>query len=159
MRENIEQHPNIHGLENTTREQPIKSNDIPPLENESPATRIATAELRDGDKQEIAEVDQEVRTGLGALYETLHRQGSKIEVETIKKAIDDIERLRALGPAVKIAVAGTINKNRYNEKGRDEFIRELLKIEPLSLWIHMEGLNRADDKRLAKIRRDIQLEN
>ncbi len=112
-----------------------------------------SAEISEEEQNEIAEVREQIQDAFGQLYDILPRQG--LNNATIEKTINTNEQLRQLGPAVIESVVQTIQHESLQTKPKEEFIDTLLALERVQLWLFAQGLNQAGDKRLFRVRQEI----
>ncbi|MFH1236212.1 MAG: hypothetical protein V1685_04730 [Parcubacteria group bacterium] len=127
----------------------VETDQLPPdIARES---AIPTVELSDDEKVEISGVREQTRASFGALYELLPHSG-KLEEEQVVSAMKTVESLANLTPVPRCEVVAAITRLELNQKSKEEFVGTLMKLQMLDLWIHMQGLNRAGDRRLKETR-------
>ena len=125
-----------------------------PTPDVSRESAIPTTELSAQEKQDIGGIREQTRAGFGALYEILPHDG-KIEEDQVTRAMKTVESLANLTPVPRHEVTAAIIRLELYQKPKEEFINELAKLPMVDLWIHMQGLNRAGDRRLEETQRGI----
>ncbi len=162
--ENIEQSINNPEINNPDEQPPEQSTELNQNKEIQPDNNEVQPDSRDShprmalsneQKKEIADVETQTRAGLGALWETLPRNG-KLKKDKVLTIIDDIAQLRVAGLAVKKSMSELIHHHKLNEKDKDDFINELLENETVNLWMFSHGLGNATTKHLAKVRESIR---
>lgn len=103
----------------------------------------------EGTQESINEVQREMIKSFAALYEMMPHDG-KVKKKDSLKAMEVIDALMEMGPAVRIQIAETIEDKKLNNKEKIDFVKTLMELEYVQVWMTSKGADKAREKENAK---------